>query len=170
MRAEGERERGDREEREREDHWDEERERRDRRDARERDSAGVEREIRKERERMWCRLPNGLNRLLLDTKAGAVKDKSRCDPESFELDATPFGKQHVKNLELILLDEHNTMMQATVRMALVNHTKVEPCPDFSGSFYGFNFRGYIFITDLQQEEDGQFYVIGHVITCEDLDM
>ncbi|GKE12115.1 replication protein A 70 kDa DNA-binding subunit B, partial [Tanacetum coccineum] len=29
---------------------------------------------------------------------------------------------------------------------------------------------YRFIIDLQQEEDGQFDVIGHVIACEDLDM
>ncbi|GKC22413.1 replication protein A 70 kDa DNA-binding subunit B [Tanacetum coccineum] len=104
-----------------------------------------------------------------------------------------YGKLHVKNLELIVLDEHNTKIQGTVRMALVNQfkdrlkegsavvlegyslgeiqpkfrmvkkalrlsflssTKVEPCPDFSGSFYGFDFRGYISITDLQQEEDG----------------
>ncbi|GJZ18393.1 replication protein A 70 kDa DNA-binding subunit B [Tanacetum coccineum] len=49
-------------------------------------------------------------------------------------------------------------------------TKVEPCPDFSGSFYGFYFRRYRFIIDLQQEEEGQFDVIGHVIACEDLDM
>ncbi|GKE74817.1 replication protein A 70 kDa DNA-binding subunit B, partial [Tanacetum coccineum] len=49
-------------------------------------------------------------------------------------------------------------------------TKVEPCSDFSGSFYGFDFRRYRFIIDLQQEEDGQFDVIAHVIACEDLDM
>ncbi|GJU60944.1 hypothetical protein Tco_1238710 [Tanacetum coccineum] len=41
--------------------------------------------------------------------------------------------------------------------------------DTPGSFYGFDFRGYRSITDLQQE-DGQFDVIGHVIACEDLDM
>ncbi|GKB87297.1 replication protein A 70 kDa DNA-binding subunit B, partial [Tanacetum coccineum] len=90
-----------------------------------------------------------------------------------------------------------------------NPTKLEPCPDFSGSFYGFDFRRltdvvaalvevdeasnyrtlpsfhfprqdnivkgsswprYTSITDLKQEEDGQFDVIGHVIACEDLDM
>ncbi|GJU62939.1 replication protein A 70 kDa DNA-binding subunit B [Tanacetum coccineum] len=62
------------------------------------------------------------------------------------------------------------MVNKALRLSFLSSTKVEPCPDFSGSFYGFNFRGYIFITDLQQEEDGQFDVIGHVIACEDLDM
>ncbi|GKC31216.1 replication protein A 70 kDa DNA-binding subunit B [Tanacetum coccineum] len=120
-----------------------------------------------------------------------------------------YGKQEIKNLELIVFEEHNTRMQAQVRMKLVNQlkdrlkegsdvtlegyslgeiqpkfrmlnkdlrlsflssTKVKPCPDFSGSFYGFDFRGYRSITDMQQEQDGQFDVIGHVIVCEDLDM
>ncbi|GJZ89051.1 replication protein A 70 kDa DNA-binding subunit B [Tanacetum coccineum] len=118
-----------------------------------------------------------------------------------------YRKQHIKNLELIIMDEHNTKMQATVRMTLVNqlkdqleegsvvileryslgeikpkyrmvnkalrlsflsNTKVEPCTDFNGSLYGFDFRGYRSITSLQQEEDGQFDVIGHVVACEDL--
>ncbi|GJY77983.1 retrovirus-related pol polyprotein from transposon TNT 1-94 [Tanacetum coccineum] len=96
---------------------------------------------------------------------------------------------------MIVFDEHNTRMQAQVRMKLVNQfkdrlkegsavrlegyslgeiqpkfrlvnkalrlsflssTKVEPCPDFSGSFYGFDFRGCRSITDMQQEEDDQF--------------
>ncbi|GJX35545.1 replication protein A 70 kDa DNA-binding subunit B [Tanacetum coccineum] len=48
------------------------------------------------------------------------------------------------------------MVNKALRLSFLSSTKVEPCPDFSGSFYGFNFRGYIFITDLQQEEDGQF--------------
>ncbi|GKD82461.1 replication protein A 70 kDa DNA-binding subunit B [Tanacetum coccineum] len=104
-----------------------------------------------------------------------------------------YGKQEIKNLELNVFDEHNTRMQAQVRMKLVNQfkdrlkegsdvtlegyslgeiqpkfrmvnkdlrlsflssTKVKPCPDFSGSFYGFDFRGYRSITDLQQEQDG----------------
>nr|GEX04931.1 replication protein A 70 kDa DNA-binding subunit B [Tanacetum cinerariifolium] len=120
-----------------------------------------------------------------------------------------YGKQHVKNMELIVLDEHNTKMQAKVRMGLVNQfkdrlkersvvtlkghslgeikpkfcmvnkalrlsfltgTKVKPCLDFSGSFYGFNLRGYRSVIDLQQEENGQFDVIGHVIACEYLDI
>ncbi|GKC60761.1 replication protein A 70 kDa DNA-binding subunit B, partial [Tanacetum coccineum] len=49
------------------------------------------------------------------------------------------------------------------------NTKVEPCTDFNGSLYGFDFRGYKSITSLKQEEDGQFDVIGHVVACEDLD-
>ncbi|GJR10131.1 hypothetical protein Tco_0792783 [Tanacetum coccineum] len=35
---------------------------------------------------------------------------------------------------------------------------MEPCNDFSGSLYGFDFRGYKSITDLKQEEDGQFVI------------
>ncbi|PWA35622.1 nucleic acid-binding, OB-fold protein [Artemisia annua] len=106
-----------------------------------------------------------------------------------------FNKPHVKNLEMILMDENNTKMQATCRMANVNqfkhklvegaaikleryslgeiqpkyrmvnnalrlsflrNTLCEPCTDFTGSMYGFDFRGYKSITDLQMEEDGQF--------------
>ncbi|PWA48630.1 replication protein A 70 kDa DNA-binding subunit B [Artemisia annua] len=119
-----------------------------------------------------------------------------------------YNKPHVKNLEMILLDENNTKMQATCRMANVNqfkhklvegaavkleryslgkiqpkyrmvnnalhlsflsNTLCEPCTDFTGSMYGFDFRGYKSITDLQMEEDGQFDVIGHVTACQDLD-
>ncbi|GKB44585.1 replication protein A 70 kDa DNA-binding subunit B [Tanacetum coccineum] len=84
-----------------------------------------------------------------------------------------YGKQHIKNLELIIMDEHNTRMQATVRMALVNHflmnTDVEICNDFTGSLHGFDFRSYSSITQLKQEENCQFDVIGHVVACEDLD-
>ncbi|GJW29383.1 transposase, MuDR [Tanacetum coccineum] len=57
-----------------------------------------------------------------------------------------------------------------MQCSITLNTKVEPCPDFSGSFYGFDFRRYIFKIDLQQEEDGHFDVIGHVIACEDRDM
>ncbi|GJX44846.1 ATP-dependent DNA helicase PIF1-like protein [Tanacetum coccineum] len=110
-------------------------------------------------------------------------DKCHCRERQHHL-ATPnpsyLDAQDIKNLELIILDEHNTKMQAQVRMKLVNQfkdrlkegsavtleryslgeiqpkfhmvnkalrlsflssTKVEPCPDFSGSFYGFDFRG-----------------------------
>ncbi|PWA48302.1 replication protein A 70 kDa DNA-binding subunit B [Artemisia annua] len=119
-----------------------------------------------------------------------------------------FNKPHVKNLEMILMDENNTKMQATCRMANVNqfkhklvegaavkleryslgeiqpkyrmvnnalrlsflsNTLCEPCTDFTGSMYGFDFRDYKSITDLQMEEDGQFDVIGHVTACQDLD-
>ncbi|GJT40809.1 replication protein A 70 kDa DNA-binding subunit B [Tanacetum coccineum] len=91
-----------------------------------------------------------------------------------------YGKQHIKNLDLIVMDEH-----ATMRMALVNQFKdwleegsaiileqyktMEPCTDFNGSLYGFDFRGYRSITSQQQEKDGQFDVIGHVVGYEDLD-
>ncbi|GJQ90466.1 replication protein A 70 kDa DNA-binding subunit B, partial [Tanacetum coccineum] len=106
------------------------------------------------------------------------------------------------------MDEHNTRMQATVRMALVNqfkdklgegkavtiqrytigeikpnyrmvnnafrlsflmNTDVEICNDFTGSLHGFDFRSYSSITQLKQEENCQFDVIGHVVACEDLD-
>ncbi|PWA52086.1 replication protein A 70 kDa DNA-binding subunit B [Artemisia annua] len=119
-----------------------------------------------------------------------------------------YNKPHVKNLEMILMDENNTKMQATCRMANVSqfkhklvegaavkleryslgeiqpkyrmvnnalrlsflsNTLCEPCTDFTGFMYGFDFRGYKSITDLQMEEDGQFDVIGHVTACQDLD-
>ncbi|PWA69999.1 cinnamoyl-CoA reductase 1 [Artemisia annua] len=119
-----------------------------------------------------------------------------------------YGKQGIKNMELVLMDEQSAKMQATVRMALVNgfkhkleegsavtlsryslgdiqpkyrmvnkplrlsflsNTIIEPCPDFTGSIYVFDFRAFKTITDLQQEEDGQFDVIGHVVACDDLD-
>ncbi|GKC63870.1 replication protein A 70 kDa DNA-binding subunit B, partial [Tanacetum coccineum] len=31
-----------------------------------------------------------------------------------------YNKQHIKIMELIIMDEHNTKMQATVRMRLIN--------------------------------------------------
>ncbi|GKD44903.1 nucleic acid-binding, OB-fold protein [Tanacetum coccineum] len=46
------------------------------------------------------------------------------------------------------------MVKKVLRLSFLSSTKVEPCPDFSGSFYGFDFKGYRSITDLQQEEDG----------------
>ncbi|GJX72510.1 hypothetical protein Tco_0309681 [Tanacetum coccineum] len=78
-------------------------------------------------------------------------------------------------MELIVMDEHNTKMQATVRMGLINRFKhqleeeVETCPNFNGSYHGFAWRPYKLITDLQKEKDGQFDVVGQVIACEDLD-
>ncbi|GJZ19659.1 hypothetical protein Tco_0556249 [Tanacetum coccineum] len=62
------------------------------------------------------------------------------------------------------------MVKKALRLSFLSSTKVEPCPYFSGSFYGFDFRGYRSITDLQQKEDDQFDVIGHVTACEVLDM
>ncbi|GJY78354.1 replication protein A 70 kDa DNA-binding subunit B [Tanacetum coccineum] len=97
-------------------------------------------------------------------------------------------------MELIVMDEHNTKMRATVGMGLINrfkhrleegnavtlqryslgeiqpkfrmvnkalrlsflsNTKVETCPDFSGSYHGFAWRPHKSIIDLQKEEDGQ---------------
>ncbi|GJW31725.1 hypothetical protein Tco_0051757 [Tanacetum coccineum] len=55
-----------------------------------------------------------------------------------------------------------------LRLSFLSNTKVKPCTDFNGSLYGFDFRRYKSITDLQQEEDGQFDVIGHVVAGEDL--
>ncbi|PWA50701.1 replication protein A 70 kDa DNA-binding subunit B [Artemisia annua] len=119
-----------------------------------------------------------------------------------------YGRQGVKNMELEIMDEQGTKMQATMRMALVNgfkhklpegsavtlsryslgeiqpkyrmvnkplrlsflsNTIIEPFPDFTGSVYGFDFRPFKTITDLQLEEDGQFDVIGYVVACDDLD-
>lgn len=119
-----------------------------------------------------------------------------------------YGKQGVKNMELVIMDEQGTKMQATMRMALVNgfkhkveegsavmlsryslgeiqpkyrmlnkplrlsflsNTIIEPCPDFTSSVYGFEFRPFRTILDLNKDEDGQFDVIGHVVACDDLD-
>ncbi|GKE92934.1 replication protein A 70 kDa DNA-binding subunit B, partial [Tanacetum coccineum] len=114
----------------------------------------------------------------------AVKDNITLQVRILSTSMQPvYGKHHIKNLELIVMDEHNTRMQATVRMGFLNQFKdwlkegssiilegyMEPCNDFIGSLHGFDFRGYKSITDLKQEEDGQFDVIGHVIACEDLD-
>ncbi|GJV21891.1 hypothetical protein Tco_1370911 [Tanacetum coccineum] len=78
-----------------------------------------------------------------------------------------YNKQHIKNMELIVMDEHNTKMHATARIGLIN--QVETCPNFNGSYHGFAWRSYKLITDLQKEEDGQFDVVGQVVSCEDLD-
>ncbi|PWA91525.1 replication protein A 70 kDa DNA-binding subunit D [Artemisia annua] len=119
-----------------------------------------------------------------------------------------YGRPGLKKLELVLMDEQSTKIQATMRMALVNgfkhkveegsavtlsryslgeiqpkyrmlnkplrlsflsNTIIEPCPDFTGSVYGFDFRPIHTITNLHQEEDGQFDVIGHVVASDDLD-
>ncbi|GJX27536.1 replication protein A 70 kDa DNA-binding subunit B [Tanacetum coccineum] len=53
------------------------------------------------------------------------------------------------------------MVKKALRLSFLSSTKVEPCPDFSRSFYGFDFRcNKLSCTD----------VIGHVTACEDLDM
>ncbi|GJT51955.1 hypothetical protein Tco_0978112 [Tanacetum coccineum] len=48
------------------------------------------------------------------------------------------------------------MVNKALHLSFLSSIKVEPCPDFSGSFYGFDFRGYRSITDMQEEEDDQF--------------
>ena len=48
------------------------------------------------------------------------------------------------------------MVNNALRLSFLSNTLCEPCNDFTGSMYGFDFRGYKSITDLQMEEDGQF--------------
>ncbi|PWA95136.1 nucleic acid-binding, OB-fold protein [Artemisia annua] len=85
-----------------------------------------------------------------------------------------YGKQGLKNMELVIMDEQGTKMQATMRMALVNgfKHKVEKGSAVTLSRYSLGeIQPKLFrtIVDLQQDEDGQFDVIGHVVACEDLD-
>ncbi|GKE85967.1 hypothetical protein Tco_1559709, partial [Tanacetum coccineum] len=47
------------------------------------------------------------------------------------------------------------MVIKALRLSFLSNKKVEPCADFNGSLYGFDFRGYKSITDLKQEKDGQ---------------
>ncbi|PWA75755.1 cell division control-like protein [Artemisia annua] len=61
------------------------------------------------------------------------------------------------------------MVNEPLRLSFLSNTIIEPCPDFTGSVYGFEFRPFRTIVYLQQDEDGQFDVIGHVVACEDLD-
>ncbi|GJZ11299.1 replication protein A 70 kDa DNA-binding subunit B [Tanacetum coccineum] len=61
------------------------------------------------------------------------------------------------------------MINKALRLSFLSNTDVEVCNDFTGSLYGFDFRSYRSITDLKQEEDSQFDVIGHVVACEELD-
>lgn len=48
------------------------------------------------------------------------------------------------------------MVNKPLRLSFLSNTIVEPCPDYTGSVYGFEFRAFTTITNLQQEEDGQF--------------
>nr|GEU99897.1 nucleic acid-binding, OB-fold protein [Tanacetum cinerariifolium] len=48
------------------------------------------------------------------------------------------------------------MVNKALRLSFLSSTEVEVCNDFTGSLYGFDFRSYRGITDLQQEQDGQF--------------
>ncbi|PWA71449.1 nucleic acid-binding, OB-fold protein [Artemisia annua] len=69
-----------------------------------------------------------------------------------------YNKLYVKNLEMILMDEtpKYRIVNNALCQSFLSNTLCEPCPDFTGSMYGFDFRNYISITDLQIEEDGQF--------------
>ncbi|GJV77629.1 replication protein A 70 kDa DNA-binding subunit B [Tanacetum coccineum] len=75
----------------------------------------------------------------------------------------------LKRYSLREIQPNYRMVNTNLRLSFLSNTKVEPCTDFNGSLYGFDFRGYKSISDLKQEEDGQFDVIGHVVACEDLD-
>ncbi|PWA70330.1 nucleic acid-binding, OB-fold, Replication protein A, OB domain protein [Artemisia annua] len=55
------------------------------------------------------------------------------------------------------------MVNNALRLSFLSNTTVEPCPDFTGSMYGFDFRPYRSITDLQIEEDGQFVAVSQAI-------
>lgn len=48
------------------------------------------------------------------------------------------------------------MVNKPLRLSFLSNTIIEPCPDFTGSVYGFDFRQFRTIVDLTQEEDGQF--------------
>ena len=48
------------------------------------------------------------------------------------------------------------MANKPLRLSFLSNTIIEPCPDFTDSVYGFDFRAFKTKTDLQQEEDGQF--------------
>ena len=43
-----------------------------------------------------------------------------------------------------------------LRLSFLSTTRVEPCPDFTGSIHGFQFRPFNSIVGLKNEEDGQF--------------
>ena len=48
------------------------------------------------------------------------------------------------------------MVNRPLRLSFLSNTIVEPCADFTGSVYGFDFRPFNTIICLHQEEDGQF--------------
>ncbi|GJS19002.1 replication protein A 70 kDa DNA-binding subunit B [Tanacetum coccineum] len=78
-------------------------------------------------------------------------------------------------MEMILMDEQNNKLQASVRMKLVNKFKHQleegsavtlQCYSL-GSVHGFDFRPFNTITGLRVEEDGQFGM--NVVAYDDLD-
>lgn len=48
------------------------------------------------------------------------------------------------------------MVNKDLRLSFWSNTIIEPCTVFTRSLYGFHFRGYKSITDLEVEEDGHF--------------
>lgn len=56
-----------------------------------------------------------------------------------------------------------------LQISFLSTTTVEPCPDFTGSIHGFQFRPFNSIVGLKKEEDGQFDLIVQVVACGDLD-
>nr|GEU57374.1 replication protein A 70 kDa DNA-binding subunit B [Tanacetum cinerariifolium] len=73
-----------------------------------------------------------------------------------------YNNQQVKNMELIVMDEHNTKMQATVRMDKLkrfqHHLKEGNALTIQrySLVHGFSWRPFKSITNLEKEEDGQF--------------
>nr|GEZ54595.1 replication protein A 70 kDa DNA-binding subunit B [Tanacetum cinerariifolium] len=73
-----------------------------------------------------------------------------------------YNNQQVKNMEMIVMNEHNTKMQAAVRMDKLkrfhHHLKEGNALTIQrySLVYGFVWRPFKSITDLEKEEDGQF--------------
>ncbi|GKA89109.1 replication protein A 70 kDa DNA-binding subunit B [Tanacetum coccineum] len=86
-------------------------------------------------------------------------------------------KDRLEEGSVVTLEQYNLgviqpkyrIVNKALRLSFMSNTKVEPCTDFNGFLYGFDFKGYKSITSLKQEEEDQFDVIGHVVACEDLD-
>nr|GEW47765.1 hypothetical protein [Tanacetum cinerariifolium] len=82
-------------------------------------------------------------------------------------------------MEMIVMDEHRYslgeikpkfhMVYNAMRLSFLSNTEIDSCTDFNGSIYGFVWRPFKSITDLEKEEDDQFDFVGQVIACEDLD-
>ncbi|PWA74680.1 replication protein A 70 kDa DNA-binding subunit C [Artemisia annua] len=98
-----------------------------------------------------------------------------------------YGKQGLKNMELVIMDEQGTKMQATMRMALVNgfKHKVEEGSAVTLSRYSLgeiqpkyrmlnkplrlSFLSNTIIEPCPDFTGSVYDVIGHVVACEDLD-
>nr|GEZ92488.1 hypothetical protein [Tanacetum cinerariifolium] len=99
-----------------------------------------------------------------------VKDNIKLRVRIFRAWLQPlYNNQQVKNMEMIVMNEHNTKMQATVRMdklkqfqhhlkegnalTIQRYSLGEIKPKF---LHGFVWRPFKSINDLEKEEDGQF--------------